>query len=35
MESVYWPVFVPIVAIIGWVVVSVANALSRARVREL
>ena len=35
MESVYWPVFVPIVAIVGWVVVSVANALSRARVREL
>src|SRR4051812_18212180 len=35
MDSVYWPVLVPIVAIIGWVVVSVANALSRARVREM
>ena len=30
-----WTTLVPIIAILGWVVVTVVNSISRARVREL
>jgi hypothetical protein len=33
--DIIWPVWIPIVAILGWVVVSVVNSISRARVREM
>ncbi|HMD33676.1 MAG TPA: hypothetical protein VKH42_01850 [Vicinamibacterales bacterium] len=35
MDDLIWPVWIPIVAILGWVVVSVVNSISRARVREM
>ena len=36
MEDGYvWTTFVPIIAILGWVVVTVVNSISRARVREM
>jgi len=36
MEDGYmWTTFVPIVAILGWIVVTVVNSIARARVREM
>src|SRR5262245_4593555 len=35
MDGFIWPVWIPIVAILGWVIVSVVNSISRARVREM
>jgi hypothetical protein len=35
MDGFGWPMTIPIVAILGWVVVAVTNSISRARVREL
>ncbi len=36
MEDGYmWTTFVPIIAILGWVVVTVVNSIARARVREM
>ena len=35
MDGFIWPVLIPLFAILGWVVVSVVNSVSRARVREM
>jgi len=35
MDGVIWSALIPIIAILGWVVVSVVNSISRARVREV
>jgi hypothetical protein len=35
MDGFVWPVLIPLVAILGWVVISVVNSISRARVREM
>ena len=35
MDGFVWPVLIPLVAILGWVVVAVVNSISRARVREM
>jgi hypothetical protein len=34
-DGLVWTMYVPIIAILGWVVVTVVNSISRARVREM